>query len=267
MSVIIKMSFFILLLLIKSPLLSAQEVIIKGTYHGKNLYVLNTSIDVEMDIYCVNAVYVNNILTNDETKSNSFEIDFANLNLNIGDKVTVKITHKPDCKPEVINANVLESSIDFTITSPKMDKKTLKMNWSINGIIDNSPFIVEQYRWDKWITIGEVKVKDSITANNFEAEVKFHSKNNTFRVRHIDKTGTERVSKECKYFNKDEELYLLSTRISDWLYFSGETIFEIYDEKGNFILDGYGKEVNISDLEKGKYFVNYDNRTEVINKR
>ena len=39
------------------------------------------------------------------------------------------------------------------------------------------------------------------------------------------------------------------------------------DDKGNFILDGYGKEVNVSDIEKGKYWVNYDNRTEVISKK
>lgn len=248
-------------------LLKGQEIIIKGTYQGKNLYVLNTALDLSKDIFCIDAVYVNDILTEDEIKSNSFEIDFTNLKIAMGQAVTVKILHKTDCKPEIINANVLEASKYFTFTPPKIDKKTSKLCWSINGNIDDNPFIVEQYRWQKWVTVGEIQTKDSVSGNNYSFEPKFNSKQNIFRIRHVDKSGNEKISKDCKYFSKDEELYLLSNRVSDWLYFSSETLYEVFDEKGNFILDGYGKEVNFSDIEKGKYWVNYDNRTEVITKK
>jgi len=258
---------FILFLLINFASLTAQEIIIKGTYQGRNLYILNPAININDEIFCVNAVYVNNILTEDELKSNSFEIDFANIKIADGEKVTVRIDHKPDCKPEVINAYVLESTTNFTYSPPKIDKKTNKINWTITGIIDDKPFLIEQYRWEKWITLGEVFPKDSIGENNFAYEPRFNTKQNIFRIKHIDKSGIERISKECKYFIKDEELYLISNRITDWLYFSSETIYEVFDEKGNFILDGYGKEVNFSDIEKGKYWVNYDNKTEIVTKK
>jgi len=262
-----KLVFTILFCFITSVIVRGQEIILKGTYQGKNLYVLNSAVDLSKNIFCVKAVYVNDVITEDEINSNSFEIDFSNLKILQGQKVVVKILHKPDCKPEIINAFVLESATDFTISTPKIDKKTSKLTWSITGSVDDKPFIVEQFRWEKWIIVGEVQTKDSVGENNFTFEPKLNSKQNIFRIRHIDKSGNERISKDCKYFSKDEELYLLSNRVSDWLYFSSETLYEVFDEKGNFILDGYGKEVNFSDIEKGKYWVNYDNRTEVITKK
>ena len=262
-----KLVFTTLIVFFASFILRGQEIILKGIYQGKNLYVLNSAIDLSKNIFCVNAVYVNDVITEDEINSNSFEIDFTNLKIPIGQKVVVKILYKTDCKPEIINANVLESTTEFTIATPKIDKKTSKLIWTISGNIDDKPFIVEQLRWEKWIIVGEVQIKDSVGENNFTFDPKLNSKQNTFRIRHIDKSGNERISKECKYFSKDEELYLLSNRVSDWLYFSSETLYEVFDEKGNFILDGYGKEVNFSDIEKGKYWVNYDNRTEIITKK
>ena len=262
-----KLFIITFIVFINLPFLKAQEIILKGTYQGKNLYVLNPAVDLSKSIYCVDAVYVNDILTEDEINSNSFEIDFPNLKIAEGQPIIVRILYKADCKPEIVNPNILESSTIFTFTPPKIEKKTSRLIWSINGNIDINPFIIEQFRWGKWITAGEVQTKDSVSFNNYFFEPKFNTKQNIFRIRHIDKSGNERISKECKYFVKDEELYLLSNRVSDWLYFSSETLYELYDDKGNFILDGYGKEVNVSDIEKGKYWVNYDNRTEVISKK
>jgi len=262
-----KLFIITFILFINLHFLKGQEIIIKGIYQGKNLYVINSAVDLSKNIFCVNAVYVNDVLTEDEINSNSFEIDFPNLKIEAGQPVTVKILHKADCKPQIVNQNVLESSINFTFAPLKIDKKTSRLVWSINGNIDNNPFIVEQYRWGKWIVAGEVQPKDSVSLNYYFFEPKFNTKQNIFRIRHIDKSGNEKTSKDCKYFVKDEELYLLSNRVSDWLYFSSETMYEVYDEKGNFILDGYGKEVNFSDIGKGKYWVNYDNRTEAITKK
>jgi len=264
------MKFSALLLFIcvfNCALTKGQEYVVKGTYQGKNIYVINPAIDTTGEVYCVKAVYVNDILTDDEIRSNSFEIDFSNLKLTDGQKVTIKITHHEGCRPEIINANVLESTTVFAFNTPKIDKKSNKLNWTITGVIDDKPFFIEQFRWGKWITVGEVYPRDSIGENNFLYEPRFNTKYNVFRIKHIDKSGVERISKECKYFSKDEELYLISARVSDWIYFSSETLYEIYDEKGNFILDGYGKEVNITDIDKGKYWVNYDNRTEMVTKK
>ncbi len=60
---------------------------------------------------------------------------------------------------------------------------------------------------------------------------------------------------------------LISSKVSDILKFSEETFYEIFDERGGFIRDGYGSEEDVSDLSKGKYWVNYDNKTEIFTKK
>ena len=52
------------------------------------------------------------------------------------------------------------------------------------------------------------------------------------------------------------------------LEFSNETLYEIYDTYGNLVKKGFGKAIDIVNLKKGLYYVNYDSSTgDVINKK
>ena len=46
-----------------------------------------------------------------------------------------------------------------------------------------------------------------------------------------------------------------------------ETSYEIYDEFGGIVFKGYGKEVKIGTLNKGKYYLNYDNQMDRFTKK
>jgi len=245
----------------------AQELNISGTYQGQNLYVSNPTLENDTNKFCVKAVYVNNVKTQDVINSNAFEIDFSQINLAEDKAVDVRIIYHEGCKPTIVNPNVLQVSANFSITPPRVDRRSNLLTWSISGTLDENPFIVEQFRWEKWIQLGEVLPSDSVSANSYAYEVGFHSKQNTFRIRHIDISGVERISREGRYVSREEEITILSTRVSDWIYFSGETLYEVYDEKGIFILDGFGKDINVRDFERGRYWVNFDNRTEIVTKR
>ncbi len=39
-----------------------------------------------------------------------------------------------------------------------------------------------------------------------------------------------------------------------------ETMYEIYDQYGNIVKKGYGSKIDVSNLPKGGYFLNYDNK-------
>ena len=92
----------------------AGEITLKGNYYGFNLYVLNPSVG---ESFCVKEVYVNNKLTKDEIRSNSFEIDFSQLDLKVGDAITIIIRHSDDCTPKVINPNALTANTSFSYLS------------------------------------------------------------------------------------------------------------------------------------------------------
>jgi hypothetical protein len=81
---------------------------LNGIYHGKNLYVQN-QFSATGVVFCVIEVKVNGNITTDETQSSAFEIDLSRHDLRLGDAVNVKIYHRDNCKPKVLNPEVLKA--------------------------------------------------------------------------------------------------------------------------------------------------------------
>lgn len=247
---------FLFLLLIPFASHSA-EIVLKGNYYGFNLYVLNPS---TANGFCVTGVSVNNVATRDEIRSNSFEIDFSQLNLKTGDAVTVVIRHSDGCQPTVINPKALQKAESFGFNFVKADKSG-NLIWGTRGELSEDPFIIEQFRWNKWIQIGEVSVSDSAGKGQYSFDTNPHSGLNMFRILRNDQNGNPLYSKTIKYTSKLPEISLESSRVSDSLVFSAETLYEIFDLKGQFLAGGFAAKVDVSDLEKGKYWLNFDNKS------
>jgi hypothetical protein len=244
----------------------AQDtLVLEGHYYGKNLYVINPTCGNDT-AYGLIKVLVNGKITKDEIKSNSFEVDFSLLELNNGDVVKVLFIYKKGCLPKIINTDVLQPQSTFAFVSAKPDK-TGKIIWVTKGELYSS-FTIEQYRWKKWITVGEVDNTDTLRKNTYTFEVKPHFGQNLFRISHSDQKGNTVYSKTVKYrLATAKEVFISSLKVTDVITFSAETSYEIFDEKGNFLLDGIDIEVSITDLPKGKYWVNYDNKTEMVTKK
>ena len=61
---------------------------------------------------------------------------------------------------------------------------------------------------------------------------------------------------------------LLTPKVKKTLDFSENTLYEIFDTYGNLVKKGYGQSINVENLEKGLYYVNYDAKTgEVVSKK
>jgi hypothetical protein len=252
------------LFLITASNVFAGEITLSGNYYGNNLIVVNPSFG---DGFCVTGVFVNNKPTNDEINSNSFEIDFSLLNFKTGDPITVVIKYHDGCIPKIINPQALKGDQKFSFTFVKFDRAG-KLNWGVNGALGEDPFIVEQFRWNKWSQVGEIGVSDTLHNNTYSFEPLVHTGINQFRVLRIDAFGNPVYSKVIKYNNaRAVPVELTSTKITDKIIFSAETIYELFDEKGNYLTGGYSKEVDASDLGKGKYFLNYDVKSVVISKK
>lgn len=257
-----------LLLILFSFLLSmycrAAEISLSGNYYGNNLVVVNPGSDND---FCVTGVKVNGQVTRDEIRSNSFEIDFSLLDLKIGDAVTVVITHKDGCTPTVVNPGVLNMRSDFAFLGAKFDRSG-NFTWTTKGDPGENPFLVEQFRWNKWVKVAEVAGSDSVRFNAYQLAVNTHMGANQFRVLTIDADGNAFYSKIVKYNNlRATEVTLVSSKITDKINFSGETMYELFDQNGNYISGGVATEVDASELGKGKYFLNYDTKSVSITKK
>lgn len=251
---------FILVFLLASAVTSFGGVIVlEGNYQGKNLYVQNPFAGSGVG-FCTFEVTVNDQVTTDEINSSAFEIDFSAFQLAMGDKVTIKIKHKDDCKPKVLNPEVLKPKSTFEVVSMKVDKDGT-LTWVTKSESGKLPFVVEQFRWNKWVKVGEVEGKGKPEQTTYTAKVAPHSGENKFRVKQIDYSGQPKYSEPVKFRSMSPEITFAPIKTDKEITFSSETMFEIYDMYGNIVKKGNATKVDISNLQKGAYYINYDNKT------
>lgn len=240
----------------------AGEILLEGNYQGKNLFVKNpfTSSGVG---FCTFEVRINDEITTDEWNSSAFEIDFMSKNLNIGDAVVVKIKHKDDCVPTVLNPEVLQPRSTFTIVSINAERDG-SVSWTTTGESGQLPFIIEQYRWNKWVKVGEVEGKGTPESNSYTTKVNPHSGLNKIRVKQIDFSGSPRYSQAVSFRSISPAVQFAPLRVEDEIVFmdmegtSAETMYEIYDERANLVIRGFGSKVNVANFKQGVYYINYD---------
>jgi len=243
----------------------AGEIRLEGIYQGKNLYVMNPFSSSGVG-FCVYEVDVNGKVTTDEINSSAFEIDFSVFQFKLGDKIEVVIKHKENCTPKILNPEVLKPKSSFKITQIKVGDDNI-LRWSTTNEAGSLPFIVEQYRWNKWIKVGTVDGKGTPNSNSYKMEVFPHSGNNKFRVKQIDYTRKPHYSPEVTYRSmKPPVTYTLKKPYNE-IVFSRKTMYEIYDYYGNIVKKGIADRVDISDLKKGGYFLQYDNEMKEFKKK
>lgn len=237
---------------------NASILVIEGKYQNKNIYVQNASNDNGVG-FCAFEVRVNDQLTTDEVNSSAFEIDLANYNLKPGDEVTVKINHKDGCLPKVLNPEALKPRPTFKTEFINITTSGL-LTWTTSNESGSLPFIVEQFRWNKWVYVGEVQGIGSPDKHTYTFQVTPHSGENIVRVRQMGFIKETRQSPEAKFVSEIPTItYAESDKKKNTMLFSDKTMFEVYDAYGNIVLKGFGSEADLTPFEKGLYYLCYDN--------
>jgi len=243
----------------------SSEIELEGIFQGKNLYVMNPFASSGVG-FCVYEVKVNGQLTTDEINSSAFEIDLSTFQFNLGDKITVEIKHKDNCKPKVLNPEVLKPKSTFEITLINVSKEGI-LNWKAKNEAGKLPYIVEQFRWNKWVKVGQIEGKGTPQENDYSMKITPHSGSNKFRVKQIDYTKKPRYSQEVSYRSTKMPVSFSPNKVDNEIMFTDETMYEIYDYYGNIVSKGTGKKVDVSKLKKGDYFLNYDNQMDSFKKK
>ncbi|GAB5538199.1 MAG: hypothetical protein Salg2KO_03020 [Salibacteraceae bacterium] len=237
----------------------AGNIVLEGNYQGKNLYVKNPFAGTGVG-FCVFEVTVNGSVTTDEWNSSAFEIDLSIHDLDPGDQVVVVIKHKDDCAlPKVLNPEVLNPKSTFKTESITASSDGL-VTWKTTDEAGVLTYVVEQYRWNKWVYVGEVEGKGRTgKTNTYSFKVTPHSKENKVRVKQIDYTGIPRYSPSASFTSSVPEVTGVPAKVDDNITFSAETMYEVYDIHGNIVKRGYSNQIDASNLKKGIYYLNYDN--------
>jgi hypothetical protein len=237
---------------------------LSGVYQGKNLYVQNPFAG-NMKDFCTNEVFVNDQKVMTAIVSSAYEIDLSHLKLH--EAVKVRITHKDDCKPKVLNPQVIRPSSSFQFSSFNVDKDHLF--WASKGEKPRGKFYIEQFVNNRWIVVKELTGKESPILNNYDAISSHHSGLNKYRVKYLENDGQVFYSSVVEFTSDLPALDVYPKRVSDKVYFnpSREANYEVLDAYGNVVKKGKGKEIIMSDLGSGVYYVDADNKTFKIFKK
>jgi hypothetical protein len=258
---LVSLLFFVTVL----PSYLFSNLSISGSYQGKNIYVLNPEAEGGFG-FCTRKVTVNGDVLPGSTGSSAFEIDFSLFKLQIGDPVFIVIEHNVGCTPKIINPEVLLPRSTFTVLEMNINSQG-KLTWKTQNEKGKLPFIIEQYRWDKWVAVGEVEGKGTNTTNSYEFQVLPHSGQNIVRVAQIDHSGEKKPSNEVKFNAQVPEVKKSPEKVKTTIQFTAngipvETKYEIFDAYGNLVKKGFGSSVDCSNLVKGAYYINFDNKSE-----
>lgn len=241
-------------------------LVIEGKYQNKNVYVQNSFASTGVG-FCAYEVRVNGERSTDEVNSSAFEIDLRNYNLKEGDPVNIQIFHKEGCAPKVLNPEVLKPRPTFS-TKTITCSATGMLTWTTSGETSSIPFIIEQFRWNKWVYVGEVQGIGTPGDHTYNFQATFHSGENKFRVKQVGFAKEVKYSPEVRHTPADKPvLTFTQSNDSKKVTLSGESQYEMYDAYGNVVLQGFGAEIDIGGFEKGVYFLCFDNKIEQINRK
>ena len=133
---------------------NSATLVVEGKYQNKNVFVQNAIGNSGVG-FCAQEIKVNGKVTTDETNSSAFEIDLASLQLKYGESVTIEIIHKDGCTPKVLNMDDLKPKPSFEVLTINVSPAGL-LKWTTKNESGSLPYIIEQFKWNKWIPIGEV---------------------------------------------------------------------------------------------------------------
>jgi hypothetical protein len=238
----------------------AGVLVLSGYYQKENIYVKN-SISYTGVGFCTYEVVVNGQVSTDEINSEAFEIDLSQFQFKVGDPIEIHIKYKDDgCMPKILNPNALAPNPTYQLHDIYVDEKGV-LHWEADNENYPLPYIIEQYKWNKWVQIGEIMGQGGKELHHYTFETTPVAGVNKFRIKqkgHIDKT---KISPPVAYTSLKSEISYVINRKSNVIFFSEPTAYEVYNKFGDLVKKGYGKEINIGNLQKGVYYMNYGNST------
>ena len=237
-----------------------EELLVDGKCTGGDLYVLNPSVG---DGFSVRRVTLNGKEYPFTQNSNAFEISLADYTPN--DYVIVQISYLKGAEPKVVNAESLVKESEFSLPSFMYNKKTKLLVWNPEEMNPTCHYRLEQFLYGKWIIVKDLGSPSDMIADTYLPVLLTGM--NLFRIKQVDASNKELFSPVVKLKSPNRKVYLVADKVKDFIEFTAVTHYELYDANGFFIKRGTAQKVNISDLKKGNFWINFDGKEAFITKK
>jgi hypothetical protein len=260
-----RFGLIIFFILVAAKFSIAAKLSLEGTYQGKNIYIQNP-VDASGFGYCIAKIYINGDIVPVNLNATTISVDLKSLKMSIGEPVFLVVHHGDECKPVILNPEVLLPKSTFNLVSINCTSSG-DLTWTTTNESGKLNFLVEQYKWDKWVTVGEVMGEGKSGSNTYLLKLYPHSGKNEVRVSQVDNTLKKRSSKSYFFVSSNLPIVKSPTKVKDYITFKSngketETYFEVFDAYGNILKSGKATKVDCRNLLNGLYYLNFDNTTE-----
>jgi hypothetical protein len=242
----------------------AGTILLEGKYQQKNVYIINSVAEAGVG-FCVYEVAVNGEVTSDEINSHAFEVDLSIYGYKLGDGI-ITIKYKEGCEPRVLNPGALEPQPTFETLNIDVSAGGL-LTWKTVNEQGKLPFVIQQFKWNKWVTVGEVMGLGTSIENGYSFQTTPISGINKFRI--IQKSYERKVRKSpsVEYQSDKGQVTFVYDKKAKALQFSADTNYELYNVYGQIIKRGFGRSADLSSLPKSEYYISFDSDTQKFEKK
>lgn len=248
-------------------ILNAQQLVFDGFYLDKKM-IINNPLSVDFFGTCIHRITINGEIYPINISDNYLEIDLSLIGLRKNDLFTMIIDHEAGCQLIIYNEE------DFMSREPikmvQLNFNDGRFSWQVRNNILLSPLSIEMLFKGKWVEVAKVESK-GLGSQSYEYALPFViSGKNIFRV---SKTNTKN---SFFYFPvvemKDQKCQVLSTAIEKNIRFIAQlkpisTFYRLNDLNGVTVKEGFGEQIDVTNLKSGFYTLYYDNKTETILKK
>lgn len=159
----------------------------------------------------------------------------------------------------------------FTIKSFSQDKVKVSsinfssdstLHWTIENDEPGLMFTIQQFRWNKWKDLDSVRSMKDLYFRDVKKY--FISNENKFRVKVSSKnlrSFSETAKIKCSKRQNTNDMALAYSAKKHVIDFGRPELYEIYDKNGILLRSGFSQTIEIKDLRKDVYYLNYSEIT------
>ncbi len=237
-----------------------QEINLAGVYQGKTLFIQNYFLKERM-AFCIEEVRINGRRVDMNYDISALKLDFEGIDLYA--PVKIRIIHSDTtCISTIINPEAVLFHTIFRFSSIELSDSVLI--WTTKGERRKGEFEVE-----KLASSGQWEDQEVIAAfGEYEGATYHHFPNlkegaNKYRIRYNFPSGSRMnhlYSEELEIEYYPERVQFNPKYAKRRLYLSRTSKYEIYDQGNTLVLEGRGKEVDITPLRRGRYVIYFNGK-------
>lgn len=254
------LSFLIFLLTNLNAQVAENETSFSGVYQGKPLFIQNPYLSTER-AYCIREIRINKKRADINYDVSALILDFKGV-----DKfspISIHIEYSDStCVPILLNPEAIRYHSVFSFEKISITDSSLV--WRTKGESDEGSYEIEAFNLGYWESLNVREANGVYGSSEYIYFPIYEEGSNKYRIRYSSSSVTL-FSDEIEHVFYPEPITF--KREGNELILSRSCNYVVSDEENFEVLTGLGKEINISELKSGEYYITFnDEQSELFRK-